>query len=121
MEHVSQFYYSGDVHHLAQGQANNVCSNTQNKLPLPYSATALVYAKDGATGESYGQVGLVVGVSDKAPLSVWPDWERETVVYDVVWVTGLKVIPSELLANQRQILPQSDCQTVVQFLLEQGR
>ena len=121
MEHVSQFYYSGDLHHLTQGQANNVCSNQLNKSPLPYSATVLVYAKDKSANKFYGQVGLVTGVSDKNPSEVWPDWDKETTVYEVVWVTGLKVIPSELFTNQRMSLPQSDCQEVVQFLLSQSR
>ena len=119
-DHVSQFYYSSSVAHLAQGQANNVCSNTNNTLPLPYSATVLVYAKDHSTGKFMGQVGLVTGVSDKKPSEVWPDWEKDTTVYDVVWVTNLQVIPSELMTNQSRSLPVTDCQVVVQFLLHRG-
>ena len=122
MDHVSQFYYVGDIHHLTQGQANNVCSNANNKAPLPYSSTVLVYAKDKEANKFYGQVGLVVGVSERAPQDIWPDWNyTDRTVYEVVWVTGLKVVPSDYFVNQKMALPQADCQSVVQYILEAGR
>ena len=121
MDHISQFYYTGHLDHLTQGQANNVCSNKTNRKALPYSSTCLVYAKDPSNGKFYGQIGLVTGLSDKDPNEVWSEWNSDFAVYDVVWVTGLKVIPSELFVNQRMAMVQDDLAKVVEFLLNQSR
>ena len=128
-DRFAAFYYtpfgiekgmSTPVEHLALGQASNVVANGTRKN-LPADTVVLNYAQ--ANGRYYAQVGIATGNSVPDAATVfWPAWSNpDSVVFEVVWLTKIVEVPSELLVKRSQALPLTQAETVANYVLRHSR
>ncbi len=112
---VSQFYYD-TLERLIIGYAFNAVTNGIRKQ-LPRGTFVLNSSKDSA-GRYFAQVGVSTGeVLDVNASEIWTDWQKDTTVFEVRWITAQVQVPSVLYARQRQQMPNEDVRDVIQYVL----
>ena len=115
---ISQFPYD-TLDRLTIGYAFNAVTNGLRKQ-LPQSTFVLNSARDSA-GRYFAQVGISTGeVLDVKASDIWTDWQKDTIVFGVRWITAQVQVPSVLYARQRQMMPNEDARDVIQYVLRQG-
>lgn len=120
-ERYRTFYYLDKIEHLAYGQAHNVVANGNKHIDA--NTIVVNYARSADKSRWYAQIGIATGeVSDKIVTDVWPEWYKtDATLFEVVWVSKIVEVPSELFSKQRYHLPTSECPAIVNYVLRSVR
>ena len=112
---VSQFYYSDCMSDLVIGQALGIVSKG-NQRNLDLGTFVCNYANH--MGNYYVQIGIGTGnTKDQSADQFWPTWQKQSVVFEVNWLTGFVQVPSSYFTNQRQSLPNTDIINIIEYVL----
>ena len=112
---VSQFYYSDCMADLIIGQALGIASKGNQKV---LNAGTFVCNYANHMGNYYVQIGIATGnTKDQSADQFWPTWQKQSVVFEVHWLSAFVQVPDTYFKNQRQSMPNSDIKDIIEYVL----